>query len=370
MNLTSEQILDWHCESDSVRLEDLWRQADSVRRRRVGDEIHLRGLVEISNVCDRGCSYCGLRGENRSLRRYRMTGEEILAAARTAEVLEYGTLVLQSGEDPQIDLDEISRVVRQIKQETRLAVTLSLGELDERQLAGLRDAGADRYLLRFETSNRRLFDLIHPARPGSESRDRISRLGMLRDLGYEVGSGVMVGIPGQSYRDLARDVQLFQELDLDMIGLGPYVPHPDTPLARMADTLRAATTDQAPADALTTCKMLALARLACPDANLPSTTALATIGGGDGRAMGLQRGANIVMPNLTPQQYRESYEIYPNKAGTADGPSESHAVVVRQIQQMGRSLGRGRGDSPNVLARRASSAENPASLCAAVSRQE
>jgi biotin synthase len=199
------ETLNWLRETDPHRLAPLWRQADAVRRAGVGDDVHLRGLIEISSHCVRLCGYCGLRGPNTSLKRYRMTADEILACAHVAVTLGYGTVVLQAGEDPLLTPDWVVEVVKRIKDATRLAVTLSLGEQSEATLRAWRAAGADRYLLRFETSNPVLFEQIHPPRPGQVS-DRLAQLRVLRDLGYEVGSGVMIGIPGQTYDDLANDI--------------------------------------------------------------------------------------------------------------------------------------------------------------------
>ena len=352
MSLTFDETLSWLTETDHLRLDRLWKEADRVRHDYVGDGVHLRGLLELSNFCDRSCLYCGIRQPNVRLPRYRMTSDEILAGAREAVRRGYGTIVMQSGEDPALDLARLCAVIREIKSQTALAVTLSLGERSAGELRALRDAGADRYLLRFETSNLELLHEIHPPRAGEAKDHRLTILPVLRDMGFEVGSGVMVGIPGQSHADLARDVLLFQQLDLDMIGIGPYIPHPDTPLfgrAMQAGRLSAA---QATADELTTYKMLALARLACPRANIPSTTALATINPRTGQMLGLQRGANVIMPNLTPLKYRPQYEIYPNKAGSQRTPEQSDEVAREQIETLGRYVATGRGDSPNRLARR------------------
>ena len=279
-----------------------------------------------------------------------MGQDEILACAESAVALGYGTVVLQSGEDPGIRADWMSDLIRQIKAATPLAVTLSLGERTDDELAAWREAGADRYLLRFETSNRVLYDRIHPAR-GTVRSDRLAILETLRRLGYEVGSGVMIGIPGQSYDDLARDIELFRELDLDMIGVGPWLSHPDTPLADPHQWLSLAEGEQVPNDELTTYKVIALARLACPRANIPATTALATINRGNGRELGLARGANVIMPNLTPPEYRAFYEIYPNKACIAETADECGRCIRRRVESIGRTVGVGRGDSPNRVER-------------------
>jgi biotin synthase len=345
------EILNWLRENDPVRLADLWQRADRVRQDHVGGQVHLRGLIEVSNHCVRLCGYCGLQAGNRDVQRYRMSDDEIMACVRQAVEYGYGTVVLQSGEDPELTLDRIAQLVRRIKSETRLAVTLSLGERDDDELAAWREAGADRYLLRFETSNRALYERIHPPRAGREHRDRPIILATLRRLGYEVGSGVMIGIPGQTYHDLAADIEWFGRLDLDMIGVGPYIRHPGTPLADDALWPKAPEGEQVPADELTTYKVIALARLACPRANIPATTALATLNTYNGRELGLVRGANVVMPNLTPPKYRAMYEIYPGKACIAETGEACHHCLTGRIQAIGRQPGQGRGDSANYQVR-------------------
>lgn len=331
------EILRWLHENDPAQLEELWRRADDVRRAHVGDDVHLRGLVEISNYCARQCSYCGIRAGNRNLSRYRMAADEVVACAEQARDLGYGTVVLQSGEDDGLTLEWVAALVTRIKETTALAVTLSLGERAPAELHAWRTAGADRYLLRFETSNAALFKAIHPPRPG-RALSRLELLRELRKLGYEVGSGVMVGIPGQTYDDLAADLLLFRELDLDMIGVGPYIPHPTTPLAAAAPAA-----GDVPADDLTTYKMVALARLMCPAANIPSTTALATINQAEGRELGLRRGANVLMPNLTPARYRTLYEIYPDKASLHEAAGGGYADLPSWLAAMGRRVGAGPG---------------------------
>jgi biotin synthase len=320
--------------------------ADETRRQFVGEQIHLRGLVEVSNHCERNCLYCGIRFQQ-DIPRYRVSREEILDCARQAVNFGFGTLVLQAGEDRGLTADWIAETLRQIKQETSLAITLSLGERSIEEYALWREAGADRCLLRFETGRRDLYDLIHPPLSGANS-DRKAILGQLREIGYEIGSGVMVGIPGQTYEDLADDILAFRTLDLDMIGVGPYIPHPGTPLAKQGQKLSAPAGQQVPATVDMGLRVIALARLVCPMANIPSTTALATLDGPRGREQGLQRGANIVMPNLTPQKYRRMYEIYPAKAASTENAEQSCAAAFRQIEAVGRPIGKGRGDSPNL----------------------
>lgn len=340
--LTHGEILRWLRETDPDRLEELWREADATRRARVGDAVHLRGLVEISNYCVRQCAYCGLHAGNRSLPRYRMEPEEVVDAARQAAGFGYGTVVLQAGEDYGLHAEWIAGIVRRIKAETGLAVTLSLGERSEADLACWRQAGADRYLLRFETSDRDLFDRIHPGLRG-ESCDRIAILKRLKGLGYETGSGIMVGLPGQTWESVARDLALFRELDLDMIGIGPYIPHPETPLGDGRLAPRPVNGEQVPASELTVYKAMALTRLLRPDANIPSTSALATINKANGRELGLQRGANVVMPNLTPFKYRRLYQIYPAKACLDETGGACNGCLRARLAALGRTIGTGAG---------------------------
>jgi biotin synthase len=349
------EIVGWLRETEPARLAGLWRAADEARRRFVGDEVHLRGLLEFSNRCARQCHYCGLRAGNRKLPRYCMSRNEIVARLRRTPGLGYGTVVLQSGEDPTITAAWMADVVRSIKQETPLAVTLSLGERTEKELAAWREAGADRYFLRFETSNRRLYRRIHPPRQRG-GPDRLTLLKTVRELGYEVGSGVMIGVPGQNYNDLARDIEWFGKLQLDMIGVGPYLPHPDTPLGGLAQKAGSPDHWQVPATAAMTYRVIALARLLYPQTNIPSTTALAALQKEQGWERGLTRGANVLMPNITPPQRRALYAIYPGKAEAGAASCSTGRSLEARIRAIGRTVGVGRGDSANYLQRASSPA--------------
>ena len=341
--LSREAIEWWLRETDEARLETLWAAADEARSRFVGDAVHLRGLVELSNYCVRGCTYCGIRAGNRGVKRYRVSEQVVLECARKAVEFGYGTLVMQSGEDYGITTEWMTGVLRHIRSETTIsAITLSLGERPDEDLAVWREAGADRYLLRFETSDDELYRLIHPDLPGRVS-DRFRILAKLRELGYEPGSGVMIGIPGQTYESVAADIDTFRGLDLDMIGIGPYIAHPVTPLGDHTWSRPVAESEQIPSDELTVYKAVALTRLVCPESNIPSTTALATINKVDGRELGLQRGANIVMPNLTPPEYREKYEIYPDKACVNETAEMCRGCLQGRIETIGRTVGTGPG---------------------------
>jgi biotin synthase len=342
--IAHQEIVGWLRENHPTALEQLFARADAVRHNAVGDDVHLRGLIEISSYCVRQCLYCGLRAA-RSMPRYRMTRDEILTAVYKAVELGFGTVVLQAGEDYGIEAEWLAGILRTIKQETPLAITLSLGErlLDEFRL--WREAGADRYLLRFETSDPALYAAIHPRR-GSAVSDRVELLRILRELGYEIGSGVMVGIPGQTYEMLARDIMLFESLDLDMVGIGPFLAHPETPLG--APGIPTAghdpkSIDQVPSSEWMVLKAIALTRLVCPQANVPSTTALATINTLDGREHGLQSGANVFMPILTPAPYRQMYQIYPGKACIDEDALQCNHCLRDRIENLGRSVGTGPG---------------------------
>jgi len=344
--LAHDAVEHWLRETDEARLETLWAAADEARHRYVGDEVHLRGLVEVSNYCVRGCTYCGIRAGNRAVERYRVSADVVLESAHQAEELGYGTLVMQSGEDYGIETEWLAAILRRIRAETGLAaITLSLGERRDHDLAAWRDAGADRYLLRFETSDDALYRRIHPDLPGKVS-DRMTILRRLQELGYEAGTGIMVGIPGQTHASIAADIELFRGMDMDMIGIGPYLPHPATPLGQESARRQAEDdwpADQAPNSELMTCKVLALTRLARPDANLPATTALSLVNKTGGRAHGLQRGANVVMPNLTPLEDRARYEIYPEKAAVHETAEAINVGIVDLLAALGRTMGTGAG---------------------------
>jgi len=333
----------WLMEMDPEALQRLWSEADRVRQTHVGSDVHLRGLIEASSHCIRHCLYCGLRAPSEGLERYRMDATEMLACAHEAARLGYGSVVIQAGEDPGLTRALIADLVRAIKRTTPLAITLSLGERSDEDLRAWREAGADRYLLRFETSDPMLYRRIHPDLPGVPS-DRFAQLTRLRGMGYEIGTGVMVGIPGQTWDALAFDILRFRDFDMDMIGVGPFLPSPRTPLGGpAAKAFLAPPAEQVPNDELTTLKAVALARLACPDANIPSTTALATLDREHGRELALLRGANVVMPNVTPVAYRARYEIYPGKACVHETATACQGCLEGRIHALGRRVGKGPG---------------------------
>ncbi|WP_243294594.1 [FeFe] hydrogenase H-cluster radical SAM maturase HydE [Geothrix mesophila] len=336
-------LMAWLREESPGALDRLWAEADRVRREHVGDAVHLRGLIEVSSHCVRSCLYCGLRAPEENLDRYRLDADEILACAHRAATLGYGTVVLQGGEDPGLTRAFIAEVIRAIKRETPLSATLSLGERDDEDLLAWREAGADRYLLRFETADRALYRRVHPSLPGRLS-DRLGQLRRMQTMGYEIGSGVMIGLPGQTWDTLATDLLRFRELDLDMIGVGPFLPSPRTPLGGPgALAFLAPPAAQVPNDEPTTLKVVALSRLLCPAANIPATTALATLDRAHGRELALLRGANVVMPNVTPPAFRARYEIYPGKACVGETAEACQGCLAERIQALGRAVAKGPG---------------------------
>lgn len=336
-----ETLLDLLRENDPDRLDELWRAADATRKAFVGDEVHLRGLIEISNRCVRQCAYCGLRAGNAGLERFRMSAEEILEYVRETARQGMGTVVLQGGEDYGLSVEWIASLIRKIKDETSLAVTLSLGERSQNELETWREAGADRYFLRFETSDDMLYRAIHPPLP-ERPVHRVEMLRRLQALGYQTGSGIMIGIPGQGFESLADDILLCRALDLDMIGVGPWVPHPQTPLGSGRLKPPPGSGGQVPNSEIMTYKVIALMRLCCPETNIPATTALATLNPAQGYELALCRGANVIMPNLAPEEYRRKYEIYPKQAFLAGTGSTVRRIKAR-IRSIDRTIGKGQG---------------------------
>ena len=317
-------------EQDPNQVSRLYREADLTRREFMGDEVHIRGIVEFSNYCRKDCLYCGLRKSNDRLFRYRMSPEAIFQAAGEAKRLDFKTIVLQSGEDLFYSAEDLCALVRRIKQELSLAVTLCVGERTFAEYRMFKEAGADRYLLKFETSDRALFRRL---KPDSSYEERFRCLEWLRELGYQVGSGNMVGLPGQTTEILAEDILLFNELNLDMIGIGPFIPDPNTPLAGAST-----------GDLSRTLKAVALTRIVTRNTHLPATTAVGTIDPA-GRQKALQCGANVIMPNATPKEFRRHYQIYPNKICVDESPSNCRFCIEGMVKSLGRRISSGFGDT-------------------------
>ncbi len=328
-------------------LKRLYDAAYQVKLLHVGRAVHLRGLIEISNFCTKDCFYCGIRKSNTLTHRFRMTLEEILDAARLALEFDYGSVVLQGGErhDDENTLF-IEKAVREIKKLSggKLGITLSLGEQPLDVYKRWFDAGAHRYLLRIETSNPALYRKIHPENHSFEVR--LQALKDLRIAGFQVGTGGMSCIPGHSCEDLARDIEFFRTLDVDMIGMGPYIPHPDTPLGKTAPPL-------SDAERLETgLKMIAVTRLALRDVNIASTTALQALAP-DGRERGLLAGANVIMPNIGDLTYRKDYLLYQGKPGTDENACASREKLEQAVNSIGEYIEYGKwGDSPHFARRK------------------
>ncbi|MCX5776674.1 MAG: [FeFe] hydrogenase H-cluster radical SAM maturase HydE [Candidatus Firestonebacteria bacterium] len=323
----------------------LMSAADKKRSVTMGDSVHLRGLIEFSNYCRKNCHYCGLRKDNKKVERYRLSKEKILETALKAEKLGYKTLVLQSGEDLQFSREEMSEVIKELKNKTKIAVTLSLGERDEETYRAWRKAGADRYLLRIETTDPEIFKKIHP---DSDLEHRKNCLYTLRKLGYQLGSGVMVGLPGQDALSLAKDIVWMHDLGVEMIGIGPFLPHKETPLKDE----KGGTLNQA-------LRLIAVLRLVFPYAHMPATTAMGTIDP-MGREKALQSGANVMMPNITPTEVRPLYEIYPNKICLDESAEKCFGCVTARIIAIGRTVGTDYGHTKRSDRRQATSEKRKA----------
>lgn len=323
--LTAAEIVSLLALEDAA---ELFAAADRVRARWVGDEVWLRGLIEISSYCRRNCFYCGLRRGNINAARYRLTPEDILNCVRQVKAAGLGTVVLQAGEDGGFGLERLLELVARIKQETGLAVTLSLGELEPAAYAALKEAGADRYLLRFETSNPAIYAALHPE---GTLENRLECLRQLKSLGFETGSGFLIGLPGQSLADIAADIRLLKELDIDMIGVGPFIACPDTPLALAAN-----------GSVELTLKVMAIIRLLTRDTNLPATTALGVLAPA-ARNRALQAGCNVLMPVFTPSAAAENYLIYPGKAARRSQLEIELEALPHDLAAIGRVPGYGPG---------------------------
>ncbi len=314
---------------DATPEADLFAAADRVREKYVGSDVHLRGLIEFSNYCAMDCHYCGLRRSNRNVDRYRLDTGEILALATRAKQLGYMTLVLQSGEDRHYTAPLMSEIIAAIKP-LDLALTLSIGERPTDDYAAMRDAGADRFLLRIETTDPGLYAKFHP---GMDLHNRIRCLRDIKHLGYETGTGSLIGLPGQTDEMIARDIHFYREIGADMIGIGPLIPNEDTPLGA------------APGGFFTkSIRAMAITRLLLPDINIPATTAMETLHP-RGRLIALESGANVVMPNVTDTHHRNRYILYPGKICLSDTTDKCRGCITAKIQSIGRTIGAGYGHS-------------------------
>ena len=350
MTETIRALIDRLCENRALSLEEyaqlidgrdgeaarlLAARADAVRREIYGNRVFIRGLIEISNICKNDCLYCGIRRSNRSCARYRLEKDDILACCEEGYALGFRTFVMQGGEDAFFTDEVMTDIVRAIKARyPDCAVTLSLGERDDESYARLREAGADRYLLRHETASPAHYARLHPKEMSFANRMRCLRA--LKALGYQVGCGFMVGSPHQTTRELAADLKFIEEFAPQMVGIGPFIPHAATPFAgHPAGTVEL------------TCYLLSVIRLIHPNALLPATTALGSIDP-TGREKGILAGANVVMPNLSPAAVRRKYELYNNKLSDGDESAQGVAHLRQSMAASGYEIVTARGDYPSV----------------------
>ncbi len=311
--------------------EYLYHQADEVRKQYYGNKVYTRGLIEISNICKNDCLYCGIRASNRNINRYRLTKEEIMECCEIGYELGFRTFVMQGGEDLYFTDEVMVDIIGEIKAKyPDCAVTLSLGERSEQSYRKMFEAGADRYLLRHETADCNHYKQLHPEKMNCDKRQEC--LFNLKKIGYQTGSGFMVGSPYQTMDNIVADLRFLQKLEPDMIGIGPFITHHDTPFSEFKS-----------GSLMLTIKLIAVLRLMFPYVLLPATTALGTIHP-DGREMGIRAGANVVMPNLSPLKSRKHYELYDNKISTGEEAAESCAMLAKKLESIGYSLAMERGD--------------------------
>jgi len=324
----------------------LHEAAYQVKLETVGPTVYFRGIVELSNICSKDCYYCGIRRSNTAVERYQMSEDEIVRDALWAHEQNYGSIVLQSGErQDQAFTDQITRILERIKAESNneLGITLSLGEQTEDVYRTWFEAGAHRYLLRIETTDPDLYRELPPTTHDFDTR--VTCLDRLRKVGYQVGTGVMIGLPGQTTEHLAQDIQFFRDHDIDMIGMGPYIPHADTPLADSTDAID----DEQ--QLMLGLNMIAVTRLVLRDVNIAATTALQALNP-VGREMGLQAGANIIMPNLTPTEFRKGYQLYDGKPCLDENSTMCQGCLQKRVTGIGETIGLGQwGDSPHFRKR-------------------
>jgi biotin synthase len=328
----------------------IFAKAVEVKEQYVGNKVFYRGLIEFSNLCGKNCYYCGIRAGNTNAHRYEVTKDELLEAAKYAYENKFGSLVIQAGErSDRTFVKTITSILKEIKEFSKgeLGITLSLGEQSEETYREWFDAGAHRYLLRIEVSNPELYPRYHPADKKHDFQKRLECLFLLRKLGYQVGTGVMIGLPFQSVSDLADDLIFFRDYDIDMVGMGPYIEHEDTPLFIHKNEL-IPKIDRF----YLSLKMVAILRIMMKDINIAATTAMQAIDP-MGREKAIKVGANIIMPNLTPTKYREDYLLYEDKPCTDEDAEECKRCLEARIHMAGGQIGYGEwGDSKHFEKRK------------------
>jgi biotin synthase len=350
--LEKEDLVYLLSSKEETEKHKLFRRAYQVKKENCGNVVYLRGLIELSNICRKDCNYCGIRKSNANVQRYTLTSDEVIDKAMFAWRNDYGSIVIQSGErTDKLFTDEMTGMISAIREQTQgtLGITLSCGEQSPETYQKWFEAGAHRYLLRIETSSEDLFWKIHPDNEFHRYEDRMKALEDLQKAGFQTGTGVMIGLPGQTIENLADDLLFFKSFNVDMIGMGPYIPHPDAPMASWKTKLLK------PADRLDlSLKMIALARIMLKDVNIAASTALQTLDT-DGRIKAILAGANVFMPNMTPKIYADNYNLYEGKPLVRDNAMEMVKELETRLKALGEWIGYGKwGDSRHFFKRKTS----------------
>jgi biotin synthase len=342
-SISKDNMIELLSLTDRSEIEALYAAAYAEKLKHSGKKVFFRGLIEFSNICAKDCFYCGIRKSNKETERYMLSMDEVLEAATFAYEQGYGSVVLQSGEREDSEFVKfVEKALLEIKKigNGALGVTLSTGEQTEEVYKRWFDAGAHRYLLRVETTNRELYKKLHPADHSFERR--VECINTMKKLGFQVGTGVMIGLPGQTIEDLANDILFFKETGVHMIGMGPFIPHHQTPLSDSMPDFETIKEEQLELGL----KMIAVTRLVLKNVNIASTTALQALSE-TGRELGLQAGANIIMPNLTDTKYRSSYQLYDNKPCLNENAGMCRGCLEMRIKSIGEEIGYNQwGDSP------------------------
>lgn len=329
--LSKEEFIELLNDNSEKTISYLTDKAVEIRKKVYENHVYIRGLIEISNYCKNNCLYCGIRKSNRNCDRYRLNKEEILSCCKIGYPLGFRTFVLQGGEDPHYSDEVLCDIISAIKKDfPDCAVTLSVGERSEESYQKLYNVGADRYLLRHETADENHYSKLHPPKMTLENRLRC--LKNLKEIGFQTGCGIMVGSPFQTIENIAEDLMFIADFKPEMVGIGPFIPHKDTPFS-----------DEEAGSTDLTCKILSIVRIMLPNVLLPATTALGSLENG-GRERGILCGANVVMPNLSPENVREKYMLYNNKLSSGAEAAESLELLKNNMNKIGYKIVTDRGD--------------------------